>query len=294
MKKDLKKKILALGLTGAIYATFVSPKTPVKLSEELPEEDPYSVEETHIETEPTNKLEKIPETTYEEHSSEETIEKTETITEPVTEKEEEYTEPATTPTIENNTYAGKFACVMYDSNIVDENGNYIDTVYQFEKVIKVNTNNQNSYQLVMLDNGNTGYIETSALQDLTETFVEVDISDQMLYVYSNGECVMTANVITGNPNTGTTPGTNIGLQEILYKSYYTNLVGPTWNVPVDYFFCFNYDGEGFHDASWREDYEYTTDTYTWNGSHGCVNMKHADVKELDNLVSTGDKVLIHK
>ena len=116
----------------------------------------------------------------------------------------------------------------------------------------------------------------------------------MLYVYSNGECVMTANVITGNPNTGSTPGTNIGLQEILYKAYNTNLVGPTWDVPVDYFFCFNYDGEGFHDASWRTESEYTADTYTWNGSHGCVNMKHSDVSNLDNLISTGDKVLIHK
>ena len=122
----------------------------------------------------------------------------------------------------------------------------------------------------------------------------------MLYVYSNGECVMTANVITGNPNTGSTPGTNIGLQEILYKAYNTvnsdilMKLSEYFGVPVDYFFCFNYDGEGFHDASWRTESEYTADTYTWNGSHGCVNMKHSDVSNLDNLISTGDKVLIHK
>lgn len=285
MKKDLKKKILALGLIGTIYATLASPKLQAK--EILPEtdEDPFNVEETYTGEEKSNKDGYKPEVDYTEESSEPTLSPTSTPTIETPKPEE-----TTAPTI----YEAKFSCVMYDANIVDENGNYLATAYQFEKVLKMDVNYQNNHRLVMLDNGITGYIEANALRELTDTFVEVDISSQMLYVYSNGECVMTANVITGNPNTGSTPGTNIGLQEILYKSYNTNLVGPTWDVPVDYFFCFNYDGEGFHDASWRAESEYTADTYTWNGSHGCVNMKHSDVSNLDNLISTGDKVLIHK
>lgn len=288
-KNNIAKKILALGLVGTIYATMTSPKLQAKEILPEPDEDPFNVEETYIDEELSNKDGYVPETNYTEASSEPTEPE---ITEDPTKETTQPTEPEVTeaPTI----YEAKFSCVMYDTNIVDENGNYLATAYQFEKVLKMDANYQNSYRLVMLDNGITGYIEANALRELTDTFVEVDISSQMLYVYSNGECVMTANVITGNPNTGSTPGTNIGLQEILYKSYNTNLVGPTWDVPVDYFFCFNYDGEGFHDASWRADYEYTADTYTWNGSHGCVNMKHEDVSTLDNLISTGDKVLIHK
>ena len=286
MKKDLKKKILALGLIGTIYATMTSPK--LHIDPILPEndEDPFNIEETYIDEEPSNKDGYEPEISYVEESSEPINTPTPTISTPAPEIKEEPQQ--------QTIYEAKFSCVMYDTNIVDENGNYLSTAYQFEKVLKMDSNYQNSYRLVMLDNGITGYIEANALRELTDTFVEVDISSQMLYVYSNGECVMTANVITGNPNIGSTPGTNIGLQEILYKSYKTNLVGSTWNVPVDYFFCFNYDGEGFHDASWRAESEYTADTYTWNGSHGCVNMKHSDVSNLDNLISTGDKVLIHK
>ena len=284
-KNNIIKKLLALGLVSTIYATLASPKLKVKIIPPEPDEDPYNVEETYTGEEKSNKDGYKPEIDYTEESSEPTLSPTATPTIETPNPEE-----TKAPTI----YEAKFSCVMYDTNIVDENGNYLATAYQFEKVLKMDANYQNSYRLVMLDNGITGYIEANALRELTDTFVEVDISSQMLYVYSNGECVMTANVITGNPNTGSTPGTNIGLQEILYKAYNTKLVGPTWDVPVDYFFCFNYDGEGFHDASWRTESEYTADTYTWNGSHGCVNMKHSDVSNLDNLISTGDKVLIHK
>ena len=276
-KNNIIKKLLALGLVGTIYATLASPKLKVKIIPPEPDEDPYNVEETYTGEEKFNKDGYKPEIDYTEESSEPTLSPTATPTIETPNPEE-----TQTPTSSE----AKFSCVMYDANIVDENGNYLATAYQFEKVLKMDANYQNSYRLVMLDNGITGYIEANALRELTDTFVEVDISSQMLYVYSN--------VITGNPNTGSTPGTNIGLQEILYKAYNTKLVGPTWDVPVDYFFCFNYDGEGFHDASWRTEYEYTADTYTWNGSHGCVNMKHSDVSNLDNLISTGDKVLIHK
>ena len=250
-KNNIIKKLLALGLVGTIYATLASPKLKVKIIPPEPDEDPYNVEETYKGEEKSNKDGYKPEIDYTEESSEPTLSPTATPT-----IETPFPEETKAPTI----YEAKFSCVMYDANIVDENGNYLATAYQFEKVLKMDANYQNNHRLVMLDNGITGYIEANALRELTDTFVEVDISSQMLYVYSNGECVMTANVITGNPNTGSTPGTNIGLQEILYKAYNTNLVGPTWDVPVDYFFCFNYDGEGFHDASWRTESEYTADT----------------------------------
>lgn len=275
---NLKNRLFALSLVGAIYGTFATFRLDKNEQESPVLEMPHNIETT---------------------ADNESVVKDKILSNIVYEKERVYIDKLSNNNMPKkkrnpNSYDGVFSCVMYDTNIVDENGNYLASVYQFEKVLKINSNYQNNSRLVLLDNGLTGFIDESALNDLTETFVEVDISEQMLYVYKDKECVMSTSIITGDPNIGTTPGTNIGLQEILYKSYYTSLTGPTWDVPVDYFLCFNYDGEGFHDASWREDYEYTKDTYLSNGSHGCINMRHDDVKNLDNIVSTGDKVLIHK
>ena len=34
--------------------------------------------------------------------------------------------------------------------------------------------------------------------------------------------------------------------------------------------------------------------YTYDGSHGCVNMSLEDVEKLDNYIEVGTKVLVHK
>ena len=50
-------------------------------------------------------------------------------------------------------------------------------------------------------------------------------------------------------------------------------------------------GEGIHDATWRNNFD--NDAYI-NGSHGCVNMKYDDSKEVYKNVSVGTEVLVHK
>ena len=137
--------------------------------------------------------------------------------------------------------------------------------------------------------GNYGYTDINLLETLPETYAEVDISDQKVYCYYQGELVLTADCVTGIPTYGTTKGTNKGYTEINGKAYDTKLMG---GAPADIFISFNSDGEGFHDARWRS--EFGGDIYLTNGSHGCVNMRLEDVKVLDNYLKAGDHVLVHK
>ena len=139
------------------------------------------------------------------------------------------------------------------------------------------------------NDGNFGYTDINLLETLPETYAEVDISDQKVYCYYQGELVLTADCVTGIPTYGTTKGTNKGYTEINGKAYDTKLMG---GAPAEIFISFNPDGEGFHDARWRS--QFGGDIYLTNGSHGCVNMRLEDVKVLDNYLKAGDYVLVHK
>lgn len=199
------------------------------------------------------------------------------------------------------TYSGKFAYTNQNSIIYDENGNILYNVDSYQKAIVLNNDNERKHVIVsgLGDVGDDitieGYIDNYCLTELPDTFVEVDISLQKVYLYENGELVLEANVITGGPDLGTTPGTNVGCTEILLKEYNTELKGPTWSGAfVDVFIKFNYSGEGYHDAdNWRSDDEYTLHRFEVKGSHGCVNMKKEDVLVLDRVLKVGDISLIH-
>jgi len=162
----------------------------------------------------------------------------------------------------------------------------IDTIDEYQKVYSISTNYEYNYIQTM--DGVFGYIESNKFEFLPSNYVEVDISDQLVTVYYDNNAVLSANVVTGASG----HDTNIGYQEILEKTYNRPLIGPTWNVDVNYFFPFNYDGEGFHDASWRS--EFGGNIYVYNGSHGCVNMNIDDVNIMDNYIDVGTKVLVHK
>lgn len=129
---------------------------------------------------------------------------------------------------------------------------------------------------------------------LPDTFVEVDISDQTLYFYKDGELFLTSNVVTGKNSTPT----RIGYFDIAYKVMDTRLKGPilangkrAWDNHVDYWMPFDGD-RGFHDAYWRDEFGGTI--YENSGSHGCVNMPHDAAQELYENAEAQTRVLIHK
>ena len=177
--------------------------------------------------------------------------------------------------------------IKENTDLFDINGEIIRSLDKYDIVTMIDLNNNEAY--VELTDGTRGFINNDLLYRLPESFVEVDISEQTLYAFNDSKLVLKADVVTGNPNIGTTPGTNLGYTEINGTLYNTKLMG---GAPAEIFISFNSDGEGFHDARWRN--KFGEEIYKTNGSHGCVNMKLEDVKVLDQYAKYGTKVVVHK
>lgn len=173
-----------------------------------------------------------------------------------------------------------------DLALFDDNNNVIYMVEKYEKLI-VTKIFDNKVECLTND-GYFGYTDFNLLEQLPETYAEVDISMQKVYCYYQGELVLVADCVTGIPTYGTTKGTNKGYTKINGKSYNTTLMLDT---PAEIFISFNPDGEGFHDSKRSQ---FGGDIYLTNGSHGCVNMRLEDVKVLDKHLKAGDHVLVHK
>lgn len=143
-----------------------------------------------------------------------------------------------------------------------------------------------------------GFTTLENLEELTGTFVVVDISSQEVKLYCNNEIILTTPVVTGKPSTPS----DKGLFEIYDISHSRYLVGPNYKSYVDIMMKYN-GGEGLHDAQyhthedgfkhgWRDISEFGGDTYLKHGSHGCINMIHDDVMTVSDYVDIGTKVLV--
>lgn len=143
-----------------------------------------------------------------------------------------------------------------------------------------------------------GFTTLENLEELTGTFVVVDISSQEVKLYCNNEVILTTPVVTGKPSTPS----DKGLFEIYDISHSRYLVGPNYKSYVDIMMKYN-GGEGLHDAQyhthedgfkhgWRDISEFGGDTYLKHGSHGCINMIHDDVMTVSDYVDIGTKVLV--
>ena len=143
-----------------------------------------------------------------------------------------------------------------------------------------------------------GFTTLENLEELTGTFVVVDISSQEVKLYCNNEVILTTPVVTGKPSTPS----DKGLFEIYDISHSRYLIGPNYKSYVDIMMKYN-GGEGLHDAQyhthedgfrhgWRDASEFGGDTYLKHGSHGCINMLHDDVMTVSDYVDIGTKVLV--
>lgn len=106
-----------------------------------------------------------------------------------------------------------------------------------------------------------------SLDDIGDTYVEVSIKNQKVWMYIDGELLIESSVVTGCTNLGR--GTRKGVFTIAYKTRNAVLRGPGYASPVSYWMPFD-GGIGLHDATWRSSFGGTI--YVYNGSHGCVNL----------------------
>lgn len=126
--------------------------------------------------------------------------------------------------------------------------------------------------------------------DIGDTYVEVSLSQQRMWCYVDGTCIVDTPVVTGTKGVADreTPSGGVWAIDAKMVDYY--LVGQGYNTHVDYWMPFN-GNVGIHDASWRD--SFGGSIYLTNGSHGCVNTPYKAAKKIYENVSIGTPVIVY-
>ena len=131
--------------------------------------------------------------------------------------------------------------------------------------------------------------------DFGNTYAEVDLTNQHMFYFKDGQCILQSDIVTGNPNKG--HATPQGVYTLSYKAPNQVLRGKKmpdgtyeYESPVSYWMPFN-GGIGFHDATWQS--AFGGSRYLTYGSHGCVNMPVSAAAELYSYIEAGIPVVCH-
>lgn len=125
------------------------------------------------------------------------------------------------------------------------------------------------------------------LDDIGDTYIEVDMTEQHMYYYVDGELLLETDVVTGN--TSRRRGTPEGINFVYNKQRNRVLRGADYATPVKYWMPVK-GAVGIHDADWRR--EFGGEIYKKNGSHGCINTPPEVMAELYDMVEIGTPVIM--
>ncbi len=123
--------------------------------------------------------------------------------------------------------------------------------------------------------------------DYGNSYVEVNLTEQHVYVYKDGVMVVDSSCVSGNISKN--HGTHTGAYPIAYKQKDATLKGANYESHVKFWMPFNL-GEGLHDATWRS--KFGGSIYKTSGSHGCINLPVAKAEEIYGVVEAGWPVLV--
>jgi hypothetical protein len=125
------------------------------------------------------------------------------------------------------------------------------------------------------------------IDDIGNTYIEINMSEQKMWFYKEGELFVSTDIVTGNIKRG--HGTPSVVGYIHNKARNTNLVGADYVAFVHYWMKV-YGSIGIHDASWRN--RFGGSIYKTNGSHGCINTPYEKVKTIYNNIEVGTPVIL--
>ena len=120
-------------------------------------------------------------------------------------------------------------------------------------------------------------------------YVEIDLDNQHLWVYRDGEMMVSCPIVSGCVAQGDMTPT--GVFYVDDRDYDCELVGEDFLVFVDYWIGF-WGSYGIHDASWRQGV-FGGDIYLYNGSHGCANVPSDAAAQIYANTTLGMKVIVH-
>jgi hypothetical protein len=135
------------------------------------------------------------------------------------------------------------------------------------------------------------YAQTAAVHaqnDWGTTYVEVSLTDQYLWLYKDGHCILESYFVSGNPTRG--HATPKGIYSLTYKTRDATLSGEGYDSKVKYWMPFNRN-VGLHDAPWRK--TFGGQIYKNNGSHGCINLPPANAAKIYENVDKNTPVIVY-
>ena len=132
-------------------------------------------------------------------------------------------------------------------------------------------------------------VKSKDMEDtLPNTYLEVSLAEQHMWYYENGELKLESDVVTGTKGRMDTP---VGVYFISEKIDGKYLRGPGYKTWVDKWMRITNQGHGFHDASWRG--RFGGKIYTYDGSHGCINLPKKFAYTLFDTIKVNDCVVIY-
>ena len=127
--------------------------------------------------------------------------------------------------------------------------------------------------------------------DLGDTYVEIDLGAQHVWMYVNGEEIVSTDCVSGTMSKAdcVTPS---GTYTLYYKESPSVLKGENneYETKVTYWMPFN-GGIGLHDATWRS--SFGGSIYKNNGSHGCINLPVKAAKKIYENVYDGIPIICY-
>lgn len=160
-------------------------------------------------------------------------------------------------------------------------GNKVDHKKEQEYIL-------NAIADIKSEDNRTPILSQSGQDKIPDTYIEVSIKDQHVWVYEDGEMMMESGCVTGRKNSMDTPK---GVFYIFQKAHNVNF--PTGGSSKNWM-KFTSHGHGLHDAKWRSNSQFgNTSVYLSNGSHGCVNLPIDFSTTLYDTVDEGTVVVIY-
>lgn len=127
--------------------------------------------------------------------------------------------------------------------------------------------------------------------DLGDTYVEIDLGGQRVYMYVNGQEIVATDCVSGDM-TKANRATPSGTYTLYYKESPSVLRGENneYESPVTFWMPFN-GGIGLHDASWRS--SFGGSIFQNNGSHGCINLPYEAARIIYENVYDGIPIICY-
>jgi len=123
--------------------------------------------------------------------------------------------------------------------------------------------------------------------DIGDTFIEVDLTQQHLYYYENGSLVLESDVVSGNLRTRN--DTLLGTYSIISKEENRYIIGADFTSFVNYWMPY-FKNYGLNDSTWRD--EYGGEIYKTQGSHGTINLPFEMAEQLYEKIEPGIPIIV--